>query len=100
MSTINLSNARMDSFIDTITAQVGELLRERSADILRAWQENIEEAQESEKKFPPLKLAITGMVDLEGSKIETSVRFTATYQSILSATLPDPDQATLPFGQI
>lgn len=87
----------MDSFIETINQQVGELLRERSNDILKAWQENIEEAQESEKKFPPLKLAITGTVDIEKSKIETSIKFTATYQSSLSSSLPDPDQAVIEF---
>ena len=87
----------MEAFIGTITQQVSELLRERADDILKAWQENIEEAQESEKKFPPLKLAISGTVDLESARIETTLRFTATYQSCLSAMLPDPNQTTLPF---
>jgi hypothetical protein len=91
-----ISNDRMDSFIETIVSQAREAMQERSADILRAWHENIEESNANEKKFPPLKLAISAAVDLEAATIETTVRFSATYQSTITSKLPDPDQPELP----
>jgi hypothetical protein len=91
-----ISNDRMDSFIETIVTQAREAMQERSADILRAWHENIEESNANEKKFPPLKLAISAAVDLEAATIETTVRFSATYQSTITSKLPDPDQPEFP----
>jgi hypothetical protein len=64
--------------------------------MLRAWHENIEESQANDKKFPPLNVAIKGGVDLEAATIETTVRFSATYQSTITSKLPDPDQPELP----
>ena len=74
-----ISNARMSEFISTIVRQVETCLVERESDILEAWHENIEEANENEKKFPPLKLSIASSVDLEANAIETSVSFTVKY---------------------
>jgi hypothetical protein len=91
-----ISNDRMESFIETIVAQAREAMQERSADILRAWHENIEESNANEKKFPPLKLAISAAVDLEAATIETTVRFSATYQSTITSKLPDPEQPEFP----
>jgi len=93
---MTVSNDRMDSFIETITEQAREVMRERASDILKAWHENIEEAEANDKGFPPLKLAVGAVVDLEAGTIETTVRFTTTYQSSLKSTLPDPDQPELP----
>lgn len=45
-----ISNARMSEFISTIVRQVETCLVERESDILEAWHENIEEANENEKK--------------------------------------------------
>ena len=95
-SKMTISNDRMDSFIRTIAEQAAELMHERSGDILKAWHENIEEANANEKNFPPLKIGIGATVDLEAGTIETAIRFTATYQSTLKASLPDPDQPELP----
>lgn len=86
----------MAAFTTAICMQVRELLVEREADILKAWNENIEEAQENEKNFPPLKIGITATVDLEAAKIETAIRFTAVYQSTITSELPDPNQMELP----
>lgn len=94
--TPNLTNARMAAFTTAICMQVRELLVEREADILKAWNENIEEAQENEKNFPPLKIGISATVDLEAAKIETAIRFTAVYQSSISQALPDPNQPEIP----
>jgi hypothetical protein len=91
-----ISNARMEAFIDTISEQARTALHERLDDILKAWHENIEEAQEAEKKFPPLKLSIAATVDLENNNIETVLSFTAKYQSKISQNLPDPEQPQLP----
>lgn len=91
-----ISNDRMDSFIETIVSQAREAMQERSADILRAWHENIEESQANDKKFPPLNIAIKGCVDLEAATIETTVRFSATYQSTITSKLPDPAQPEFP----
>jgi hypothetical protein len=93
MSTI--SNERMNAFIDMILSQARVVLHERADDILKAWHENIEEANENEKKFPPLKLGLSATVDLESATIETTLRFTAVYQSSLKAELPDPNQPVL-----
>lgn len=94
MSTI--SNERMSAFLDTIANQAREAMHERANDILNAWHENIEEANNNEKSFPPLKLSIGATVDLEGNKIETVVRFTATYSTSICERLPDPNQPDLP----
>lgn len=85
----------MDRFIETITTQAKMLLQERSADILHAWHENIEEANANESKFPPLKVSIGATVDIETAKIETVLKFTTTYQSKASAPIEDPDQPSL-----
>lgn len=92
MTNDKISNERMDAILETISEQVRYLLFERADDMLRAWHENIEEASENEDKFPPLKLSIASTVDLEASKIESSVTFTTRYKSTLSGELPDPDQ--------
>lgn len=94
--TPNMTNERMQAFIDTIVKQTRELLENRADDILRAWNENIEEAHENEKNFPPLKIGISATVDIEAAKIETAIRFTAVYQSTISSALPDPNQLELP----
>ena len=91
-----ISNERMEAFTDTIIDQVRELLSERQDDILKSWHENIEEAQEAEKDFPPLKLSIAVSVDLDANAIESQVSFTTKYTSKLKASLPDPNQPELP----
>ena len=88
----------MSEFISTIVRQVETCLVERESDILEAWHENIEEANENEKKFPPLKLSIASSVDLEANAIETSVSFTVKYTATVKDALPDPDQGLLPFA--
>jgi hypothetical protein len=96
MSKTTINHSRLKEFCDTIVMQAREVLYEREEDILKAWHENIEEAQQSEKKFPPLKLALGATVNLEEGTIETTLRFTAVYQSSISAELPDPNQPELP----
>ena len=91
-----ISNERMDAFIATITAQASEIMAERSGDILKAWHENMQEATDNEDNLPPLKLAIAATVDLEKSRIETSVTFTTRYKTSIAAALPDPNQPELP----
>jgi hypothetical protein len=91
-----ISEDRMDSFIEIIIYQAREALQQRKSDMLRAWHENIEESQANDKKFPPLNVAIKGGVDLEAATIETTVRFSATYQSTITSKLPDPEQPELP----
>jgi predicted acylesterase/phospholipase RssA len=91
-----ISKTRMGSFIETIVSQSREAMLERLDDILRTWHENISESEANDKKFPPLKISIGGTVDLEAEKIETTVRFSATYQSTISGSLPDPSQPELP----
>ncbi len=90
-----IGNERMDAFCNSIGKQVAELLHERSDDILKAWQESIEEAQNNEDKFPPLKLSIGATVDIEAAKIETALSFTTRYKSTVSSPLPDPNQPEL-----
>ena len=85
----------MLQFIGTICEQVESLLTDRADDILKAWHENIQEANENEKNFPPLKIGISATVDLEAAKIESGIRFTATYQSTESSLIEDPDQTKL-----
>lgn len=91
-----ISNGRLKMFCDTILTQAREALYERENDILRAWHENIEEANAAGKDFPPLKLAIGATVDIEANTIETTLRFTAVYQSKISGEIPDPNQLQLP----
>ena len=92
----NLTNDRMQQFTDIVISQARELLEARADDILKAWNENIEEANANEKNFPPLKITIGATVDLEGARIDSTIRFTATYQSTVSTPLPDPNQTELP----
>lgn len=92
----SISNERMSAFADEITKQVRSLLMERAEDMLRAWHENIEEAQNNEDKFPPLKLTIAASVDLEAAKIETALTFSARYKTTTSSSLPDPNQPEIP----
>lgn len=92
----HISNERMDAFLTTISEQVRTALHERSDDMLKAWHENIEEAQDNEKNFPPLKITMGATVDLEAVTIETTVGFVAKYQTKISARLPDPNQPDLP----
>lgn len=96
MKDTTINHSRLKEFCDTILMQAREVLYDREDDILKAWHENIEEAQQSEKKFPPLKLALGATVNLEEGTIETTLRFTAVYQSSISAELPDPNQQELP----
>ena len=96
MKNTTINHSRLKEFCDTILMQAREVLYDREEDILKAWHENIEEAQQSEKKFPPLKLALGATVNLEEGTIETTLRFTAVYQSSISAELPDPNQPELP----
>ena len=86
----------MAAFIDAITLQAKTVMHEREEDILRAWQENIEEATENEKDFPPLKLGIAATVDIENNAITTELRFTVSYKSKISTELPDPNQMQIP----
>lgn len=97
---MTVSNDRMDVFLDTIADQAWEVMKERSEDMLKAWRENIEEAQANDKNFPPLKLSIGAVVDLDAGTIETTVRFTAIYQSSVKASLDDPNQPELPPFQV
>lgn len=90
-----VSNERMDAFIVAIANQTKAALCERSEDLLKAWQENIEEAQENEKDFPPLKIGIAATVDLEADTVTTEIRFSVTYKCKLSSPLPDPNQPDL-----
>lgn len=96
MKDTKIEKSRLAQFCDTIIMQAREALYDREDDILKAWHENIEEAQQNDKKFPPLKLGISATVDLEESKIETTLRFTAVYQSRIEAEIADPDQQELP----
>ena len=91
-----VSNERMDSFIEVIADQTRTALHERSEDLLKAWQENIEEAHGNEKDFPPLKIGIAATVDLEGETVSTEIRFAVTYKSKVSSPLPDPNQPEFP----
>lgn len=95
----SITNERLAAFIETIIVQVKKGLHERSDDILEAWHENIDEAHANEKKFPPLKLSMAATVDIECSKIETTIGFNVTYKTTLSAALPDPNQPELPMGE-
>jgi hypothetical protein len=92
----HISNARMVAFQNQIVKQVRELLFEREEDILKAWQKSIEEAQNNDDKFPPLKLSIGATVDLEAGKIETALAFSTRYKSTISSNLPDPNQPEIP----
>ena len=96
MKDTTINHGRLKEFCDTIIMQAREVLYEREEDILKAWHENIEEAQCAGKDFPPLKLGIGATVDLENNTIETTLRFTAVYQSKLSTEIPDPNQPELP----
>jgi hypothetical protein len=82
--------------METIIKQVRTSLIEREDDLLRAWSENIEEADANEKNFPPLKIGMSAVIDLEGDLIETVIRFTSTYKTSLKTALPDPDQMEFP----
>jgi hypothetical protein len=94
-TTEQLSNERMGSFIETIINQARVAMSERAEDMLKAWHENIAEAHENETKFPPLKISISAEVNLEKNRIETTIRFTSTYQSSVSTEIPDPNQPEL-----
>ena len=96
MDNPKINSSRLKEFCNTIIMQAREVLYDREEDILKAWHENIEEAQQSEKKFPPLKLSLGATVNLEDNTIETTLRFTAVYQSSISTELPDPNQPELP----
>jgi len=97
MSKLHPTNERMKYFIETIIDQTRELLNERADDMLAAWQENIEEAQENEKEeVPPLKVSIGATVDIEKNRIETQIKFTAVYQSKIGVTMQDPNQPDIP----
>jgi len=91
-----ISNTRMQQFCAVIVRQTQSALVEREADILAAWHENISEANDAEKNFPPLKLNIGATVDLEAGTIETAVSFTVKYTSKIREAIPDPDQLKLP----
>lgn len=91
-----IDNDRMAQFIDMICDQLKTSMHDRASDMLKAWHENIEEAHEEQKGFPPLKLCLSASVDLEACRIETSVGFVAKYQSRLSMPIEDPNQAKLP----
>ena len=91
-----INNARMAAFCDVIKSQAAELIDERADDMLKAWSESIEEANENEDKFPPLKIGISATVDIEKARVETVVSFSVRFKSTLSAPLPDPDQPELP----
>jgi hypothetical protein len=93
MSTI--TNERMEAFIDNISDQVREALHERAEDMLKAWHENIEEAQDNDKDFPPLKITMGAAVDISSAKIETTISFTAKYQTRICQALPDPNRPEL-----
>ena len=93
---MTVSSDRVGQFIDIIADQAREAMHERSDDMLKAWHENIEEAEANEKPFPPLKIGIAAAVDIEAGTIETTVRFTATYQTTIKATMEDPNQLEFP----
>jgi len=93
----NIENNRLEQILSQASGQLNTLMMERSSDIQNAWNETIEEAQENEKeKLPPLKLSMSVVVDLEKDVVESALRFTCAYTSKLCATLPDPNQPTLP----
>jgi hypothetical protein len=88
----HISNNRFQTFAESIIEQCRELIFERESDILAAWQENIEEANTNDKPMPPLKLSLAASVDLEKNAISTKLSFTASYQSVLTSQIPDPNQ--------
>lgn len=90
-----ISNARMAQFAGQIVEQVKSLLSDRADDMLKAWHENIQEATDNEKPFPPLAIGISAKIDLEAAKIETSLAFKANYKSTESALIEDPNQTKL-----
>lgn len=92
-----ITTSRLQDFCNTIIMQAREVMLDREEDILKAWHENIEEANQNDKDFPPLKLSLGATVDLENNTIKTVLRFTAAYQSSLSAELPDPNQSSFPW---
>lgn len=96
MNKLEVTNDRMDQFCDIIAEQCRELIHARKGDLLKAWQDTIAEAHESEGDFPKLKLAFGTTVDLEGDCIESVIRFTCAYKSAVQATLPDPEQLEFP----
>lgn len=85
----------MDQFISSITTQIHTILHEKKDELLKSWNENIEEAQNDEKDFPPLKVGIASSVDLEKSLVTSQVTFLTTYKTKLSEALPDPNQMDL-----
>jgi len=91
-----VTNARMSQFIVTTVDQVRETLEERSDDILKAWQETVQESVDGGDDFPKLKVAFGTVVDLEANKIETTLRFTCAYKSTISTPIEDPNQTELP----
>lgn len=95
MNKLHVNNARMGQFIEIIVSQVRENLSERSDNILKAWQETIQESVDDEAKFPKLKVSFGSIVDLEASRIDTTLKFAVAYQTTLSQALPDPDQMEL-----
>lgn len=86
----------MAAFIAVIAEQAKVAMSEREEDILKAWHENIEEANANEKPFPPLKIAIAATVDIEKAAIQTAISFTAKYTTTVTSPLPDPNQPELP----
>ena len=92
MNKLQVNNERMNQFCETIATQCRTAVFERSEDILKAWQETILESQDEEGTFPKLKLGFGVTVDLEAGKIETKIRFTCAYKSIISDDIPDPNK--------
>jgi hypothetical protein len=93
-----ISNDRMAAFIETILIQARDLLTKRADDMLDSWHTNIQEREDNDESFPPLKLSISASVDLENAAIETGLVFASRYKSTVSSPLPDPDQMELPMG--
>lgn len=89
---------RIDDYFNVILDQLRENMQVRQDDILKAWHENIAQANANEKKFPPLKLSISATVDLEENTIATTLKFSAIYTSTIGGEIPDPDQLQLPLG--
>lgn len=95
MEKLQVNNDRMAQFSATITEQVREILAERGDDILRAFNETVEESQTSESDFPKMKLAFAATVDLETQTIKTDVSWAVRYKQSLMTKIEDPNQTTL-----
>ena len=88
-------NDKLRAIAKAFAMDVPQLISEKEKDILEAWSECEQEAQDNETK-PVFKLGFSVKLDLDANAMQTQIRFGVVRTASIDREIPDPSQPDLP----